>query len=394
MSGTVVVIPTYNERESIGAVVGGVREAVPEAHIIVVDDGSPDGTGLFADQLAAADPRVHVLHRAEKAGLGAAYRAGFAWALSQNYDVIVEMDADGSHDPRQLPRLLGALSGADLAVGSRWVVGGDVVGWPAHRRLISKGGSWYTRLMLGIRQRDATSGFRAYRADALRTIDPASVASQGYSFQIELLWRAVRSNLNVREVPITFTDRTAGVSKMSWRTVVEAVLRVTGWSFRRPLIRQLIGFAAVGAIGFVLDVTVFNALRLTVLSPDHVQGGPLIAKGVSVAVAIFANWLGNRYWTFRDRRRSDVLRELMQFVVSSGAGGAVALLVLAISHYALGFRSPLADNISANVIGLGLGSVLRFVGYRWWVFEARTTTIGSAGGPRVTASSEAVPGTR
>lgn len=225
----VVIIPTFNERENLPVIVGRVRASVPEAHILVADDNSPDGTGQLADELAASDDHVHVMHRLGKEGLGAAYLAGFAWALQQGYDVVCEMDADGSHQPEQLPRLLDALRNADLVLGSRWVPGGATVNWPKSRQFISQGGSTYTRLMLGVPLRDATGGYRAFRADTLRRLDLHEVASQGYCFQIDLAWRAVQRGMRVREVPITFVERTAGASKMSRKIVVEALWRVTAW---------------------------------------------------------------------------------------------------------------------------------------------------------------------
>jgi dolichol-phosphate mannosyltransferase len=224
-----VCIPTYDEAPTIRRIVERTLAAVPDARILIADDDSPDGTGAIADGLARADRRVHVLHRAGKQGLGAAYLAAFAWGEARGYDVLVEMDADGSHRPEQLPALLAALDAHDVAIGSRWVPGGSVQGWPLSRRLISRAGSLYARLALGIEEHDATSGFRAYRADAIRAIGPETIASEGYSFQIELLWRAVLAGLRIAEVPITFTDRELGRSKMSTRIVLEAIARVTRW---------------------------------------------------------------------------------------------------------------------------------------------------------------------
>jgi dolichol-phosphate mannosyltransferase len=224
-----VCIPTYDEAENIAGIVQRTLAAVPDAHVLIADDDSPDGTGAIADGLALADPRVHVLHRAAKQGLGAAYCAAFSWGLRHGYDVLVEMDADGSHRPEQLPGLLAALRDADVAIGSRWVRGGAVEGWPLSRLLISRAGSLYARLALGIDQRDATSGFRAYRAEAIRVIGPEGITSEGYSFQIEMLWNAVLGGLTVAEVPITFADRALGHSKMSSRIVLEAILKVTRW---------------------------------------------------------------------------------------------------------------------------------------------------------------------
>jgi len=238
----VVLIPTYDERENLPLIVSRLRAVVPEADVLVLDDSSPDGTGEVADQLAADDDQVRVLHRTSKKGLGAAYLAGFAWALDKDYDVLVEMDADGSHRPEQLPTLLDALADADVVLGSRWVPGGSVVNWPIHRKVLSLGGNVYTRVLLGVPISDATGGFRAYRASALRTLDLHDVASQGYCFQVDLVWRAVRRGLTVVEVPITFVERTIGDSKMSQGIVGEALRSITVWGARYRLaqVRSLV----------------------------------------------------------------------------------------------------------------------------------------------------------
>ena len=226
---TLVIIPTYNERENIELIIERLFAAVPAVDLLVVDDGSPDGTGKVADAMAEADTRVHVLHRDAKAGLGAAYVAGFDWGLDRGFDVLVEMDADGSHAPEELPRLLTALSRADLVLGSRYVPGGQVKNWPRSRELLSRGGNVYTRLALGVQLHDATGGYRAFRRDVLEGIDYAAAASQGYCFQVDLAWRAVRAGYRVVEVPITFAERERGESKMSGSIVREALWRVTEW---------------------------------------------------------------------------------------------------------------------------------------------------------------------
>lgn len=238
-----VVVPTYDERETLPGTVARLRGAVPEADVLVVDDGSPDGTGQVADRIAAADPRVAVLHRPGKQGLGTAYVAGFRLALERGYDVVVEMDADGSHQPEELPRLLDALDDdVALVIGSRWVPGGSVVHWPRRRALLSRAGNAFTRVVLGLDVRDATAGFRAYRADALRSVDLGAVASQGYCFQVDMAWRVAQSGGVVREVPIRFVERVEGRSKMSRAIVVEALVRVTGWGVAHRA--QQIGTAA------------------------------------------------------------------------------------------------------------------------------------------------------
>ncbi|HET8617047.1 MAG TPA: polyprenol monophosphomannose synthase [Actinomycetales bacterium] len=228
-----VVVPTYNERENLEPIVQRVRSAVPDAHVLVADDGSPDGTGEAADVLAGADDHVHVLHRSAKQGLGAAYLAGFAWGLQRGYDVLVEMDADGSHQPEQLPLLLERLRGADLVIGSRWVPGGTVRNWPWRREVLSRGANTYTRLAMGTAVRDMTGGFRAFRSTALRQLDLHDVSSQGYCFQVDLAWRALQRGLRVVEVPITFVERERGASKMSGAIVREALVNVTAWGLRR-----------------------------------------------------------------------------------------------------------------------------------------------------------------
>lgn len=234
MNETLVIIPTYNEIENIESIVDRVLAAAA-ADILIVDDASPDGTGELADALAERHSGVSVLHRTEKDGLGGAYLAGFAWGLERDYWALVEMDADGSHRPEELPRLLEQLIDHDLVLGSRWVPGGKVVNWSRHREILSRGGNLYARLALGIDVRDSTGGYRVFSAAALRRIDLFDVASQGYCFQVDLLWRALERGLRVVEVPITFVERVHGESKMSGAIVTESLSLVTWWGLRRRL---------------------------------------------------------------------------------------------------------------------------------------------------------------
>ncbi len=231
MPRVLIVTPTYNERDNLAEFVGAVHAAAPTVDVLVVDDASPDGTGALGDALAAADPRVSVLHRPGKLGLGTAYVDGFQLALTRGYDVVLEMDADLSHDPAYIPRFLEAMAaGADVVLGSRNVPGGGVEGWGPGRHVLSKGGSLYSRTILGVGVRDLTTGFKAYTRRALQAIDPGTLRSNGYSFQIETTYRALRRGLRVVEVPIVFVDRRAGRSKMSRRIFAEAIVEV--WRLR------------------------------------------------------------------------------------------------------------------------------------------------------------------
>jgi dolichol-phosphate mannosyltransferase len=232
-----VVLPTYNEADNLTGVVERVRSAVPEADVLVVDDGSPDGTGDAADDLAAGDEHVLVLHRAAKEGLGAAYVEGLRWGLERGYARFVQMDADGSHLPEQIPMLLAGLAKADLVIGSRWVPGGSVQNWPWSREVLSRGGNLYARLATGVGVRDATGGFRAWRRSALAAVDLTTVASTGYCFQVDLTRRAAAAGLRVLELPIRFVERTRGESKMSGAIVREALWRVTAWGVQDRWLR-------------------------------------------------------------------------------------------------------------------------------------------------------------
>lgn len=228
-----VLLPTFNEVESLEAVVRRLRVAAPAVDVAVIDDNSPDGTGALADRLAEGDDQVHVLHRPGKEGLGAAYLAGFDWATRAGYDAVVEMDADGSHLPEQLSRLLEAATDADVVIGSRWVRGGAIHRWPWHRRVLSRGGNAYVRAVLGVEVMDATAGFRVYRTSALTRLGLEDVTSHGYCFQVDLTLRAIDEGLRVVEVPIDFWEREHGRSKMGGDIVLEALGRVTSWGLRR-----------------------------------------------------------------------------------------------------------------------------------------------------------------
>jgi len=226
---TLVIMPTYNEVESLSFSINSIRELELELDVLIVDDNSPDGTGHLADQLS--NSKTFVLHRKAKDGLGAAYLAGFNWAISKDYEVVIEMDADGSHQAKDLQKILDQVENADLVLGSRWVNGGEVVNWPWYRRMISRAGNRYAKQMLGTKINDMTSGFRAFRVEFLKTLELEGVAARGYGFQVEMALRTHRAGGRIIEVPIVFIERNFGRSKMTTAIVLEALWLVTKWSF-------------------------------------------------------------------------------------------------------------------------------------------------------------------
>jgi dolichol-phosphate mannosyltransferase len=233
MPGPLIVVPTYNERDNVRDIADRLLAALPQTDLLFVDDNSPDGTGQIQDEMAAENPRIHVMHRAGKLGLGTAYIQGFGWGIARGYDYLFEMDADGSHDPHYLPQMLAlAEDGADAVIGSRYVPGGGTVNWGLGRKFISRGGSLYARIVLGIDVRDVTAGFLCWRRSALEAIDIDTITSNGYSFQIEMKYRALRKGLRLVETPIVFVDRQVGQSKMSRAIVVEALWKVWALRFR------------------------------------------------------------------------------------------------------------------------------------------------------------------
>ena len=230
---TLVIIPTYDEADNIGPIVARLRKAVPLAQVLIADDNSPDGTGAIADKLAAADTAVYVLHREAKEGLGAAYLAGFAWGLERGYDVLVEMDADGSHQPEQLPSLLKALEQADMVKGSRWMKGGSVVNWDKKRELLSRAANIWVQASMDLPVHDSTGGYNLYRADILRKIDLDAIDAKGYAFQIDMTRRVLEAGGVVAEVPIEFQERASGVSKMTGSIIQEALVKTAVWGAKR-----------------------------------------------------------------------------------------------------------------------------------------------------------------
>lgn len=361
----VVVIPTYNEAETIVELLDALERSAPSVDILIVDDTSPDGTA----DIVRRDGRAHLLLREEKAGLGSAYRAGFAWAIGRGYEVIAQMDADLSHPPSRLEALIAAVDGADIAVGSRYVPGGGIDAWTWLRRLISAWGNLFARIVLGLQTRDVTAGYKAFRRSALADIDVMNSLSDGYCFQIENAWRAERRGLSIAEVPITFTDRTLGTSKMSKRIVVEALLRVTRWRLRELAVDrgpEVTAFLAVGACGLVVDIVMFNMLRG--LDPFRLLD-PTVARTLAMLVAMCVTYAGNRMVTWRQHIPASGTRAVAIFVLLNLVALGISDFCLVLSHDVMGLTSALADNISANGFGLALGTAFRYFTYRRFVFR-------------------------
>jgi dolichol-phosphate mannosyltransferase len=359
-----VVIPTYNEAETIEELLEALQRSAPDVDVLVVDDNSPDGTAAIVRDHG----RAYLLSRDGKNGLGSAYRAGFAWAIRRGYRFVAQMDADLSHPPDRLPDLIAALARADVAVGSRYVPGGGIDAWTRLRRLISAWGNLFARVFLGLRVHDATAGFKAFRRTALQDIGVIDSTSDGYCFQIENAWRAERQGLRVVEVPIRFTDRNAGESKMSGRIVVEALTRVVQWRIRELVAAggpELSLFAVVGGCGLAVDVAAFSMLRS--LDPFRLMD-PTVARTIAMVVAMCITFVGHRALTWRHDRARTGLREIGAFTLLNLIGLGISNACLLLSHDVLGLTSLLADNVSANVVGLALGSGFRFLTYRHYVF--------------------------
>jgi dolichol-phosphate mannosyltransferase len=373
-NSALVVIPTYNEAGTIIRLLDDLRRVAPHVDVLVVDDNSPDGTAKIVLEHGGA----YVLKRAEKSGLGGAYRAGFGWALGRGYDAIAQMDADLSHPPDRLPNLLAALADADIAVGSRYVTGGRIDAWTWPRRLISALGNLFARLVLGLGTRDVTAGYKAFTRSALIDIDVVNSLSDGYCFQIENAWRADRRGLRVAEVPITFTDRTLGASKMSKRIVMEAFGRLILWRLRELSVDrgpEVAAFLAVGAVAFIVDVALFNVLRS--LDPFRLID-PTVARSLAMLVAMCVAYAGNRMLTWRTRPPANERNAVGIFVLLNLVGLGISDGCLVISHDVLGLTSLLADNIAANGVGLALGTAFRYLTYRRFVFAPRTDELNTA----------------
>lgn len=358
-----VVVPTYNERENLQPLLGALLLLDEPVEILVVDDNSPDGTGQMADELARANPRVHVLHRAKKRGLGAAYAAGFAWALDRSYGYIVSMDADLSHDPTELPTLLAARNEQTVVIGSRYIRGGRIVGWDWRRYLNSWGANIATRLLIGLPVRDATAGYKCYPRSFLASLDLKQLLANGYAFQVEMLMRAQQAGFKLREVPITFVDRRVGESKISGELGRSArvVLRLAS---RRTGVRQLAKFAVVGACTTVLDWSAYFLLKLPL--GRFGQHGKQLAKAGSFVVSAYANYRLNRAWTFRSTDRR-VAAEAVRFLIVALIGLVCNNAIFFILTNPAGLHLP---DLAGLFFATATVSMWNFLANKYWTFKA------------------------
>jgi dolichol-phosphate mannosyltransferase len=359
-----IVVPTYNERENLPGFVAALLALPQQIECLIVDDNSPDGTGKIADELVKASQRVHVLHRPGKQGLGAAYVAGFVWALERNYQFVVSMDADFSHDPAQLPTLLAVRDKQVVVIGSRYVKGGRIVGWDWRRYLNSWGANWVTRLLLGLPVRDATAGFKCYPRSFLADLDLGQLLASGYAFQVEMLLRAQELGYRLCEVPIIFVDRRAGQSKISGELVSSAkvVLRLAA---QRPGLKQFIKFALVGGLNTIVDWCIYFLLWRSGLSRLG-QNGKQLAKAGSFLVAVISSYILNRAWTFRSQDKR-IARQATRFFLVA----AVGLLLNNSIFYFL--TAPnyfhLSDLISLALTTAGI-MFWNFFANKYWTFRA------------------------
>lgn len=358
-----VVIPTYNERENLPRLVPAILAIDTRLDILVVDDSSPDGTGELADRLADRSQRVHVLHRAGKSGLGAAYAAGFVWALKRKYEFILSMDADFSHNPDDLPRLLNAATKETVAIGSRYVPGGRIEGWSWHRYLNSWGANVATKALLGLPVRDATAGFKCYPRTFLERLDLKQLIATGYAFQVEMLVRAHELGFLLLEVPIVFVDRQVGESKISGE-LVRSTQVIWRLALKRKGLRQFLKFALVGGLNTILDWLVYFALSRTVFAPFG-QLGKQLAKAGSFVVSASSSYLLNRHWTFRSLD-PDVARQAGRFVVVAFTGLALNNLIFFL------LTAPQYANLPDLVaLALATGTVMgwNFLANKHWTFK-------------------------
>ncbi len=352
------IIPTYNERDNLEELVQSIASALPAGDLLIVDDHSPDGTGQLADALAGGSPRVKVLHRSTKEGLGKAYTAGFRWALTHNYDPICTMDADFSHDPNELPALTQAVfAEADVAVGSRYVTGGKIIGWSRGRHYLSGAANSLAKIFLRLKPHDVTAGYKCYRRSFLATLDFDAIVSSGYAFQVEMLLTAQDQGKKIVELPIIFHDRRAGQSKVSRHELLSSSKSFFKLVIGRPAYRQFVKYGLVGWLNFFIDIGLTNILVLLFHWPETWAGY------VGIAGTLMNSFIVNRQWTFR-AKRGNLRAQAVRFLVVNGIGG----LINAVFYTLFLVYFELYYNFAKILAGV-VGAVWNFSGMKIWVFH-------------------------
>lgn len=357
-----VIIPTYNERDNIPRLIAEIRSRTPGVSILVVDDNSPDGTGAVVERLATNDDRLYLLTRPKKEGLGRAYQAAFSWALQKNFDPICTMDADLSHDPRHLPELLRGTETAAVSLGSRYIPGGQIVGWSWDRYALSWGANFITRLLLHLKPRDVTAGYKCYRREFLAQLPLNELVSAGYAFQVEMILAARDADVLVIETPITFHDRTIGRSKVSRHELISSSHSLLQLASRQRGLRQIAKFAIVGGGNFLLDISITNLLVLAI------DWHPVYAGYVGTLFALGTSFFLNRRWTFRADTGA-ITHQAGRFLLIHGTGAAINALTYTVLIRQFGIWYNLA-----KVLAIGGSGLWNFFLSKYWVFRESPAT--------------------
>lgn len=364
-----IVLPTYNEKENITKLLPKVLAVDERIHVLIVDDNSPDGTGQLADTLSNQNSRVEVIHRKGKLGLGSAYIAGFNYAIKNNYDLIFEMDADFSHDPKYLKKFISASNELDLVLGSRWVKGGGVVGWNWYRYMTSWGANLLTRILLSLKPKDVTTGYRCYKREVLERINLHGIVSSGYAFQEELIYRVQKAGFKIGEIPIIFVDRKIGQSKMTKKEIITSTKAIFKLFLKRKGVGQIVKFGIIGTSGTLIDFGLLNLFAIVF------KVNVYISAAISFIVAATNNFYWNKKWTFRGEAKSKKLHtQYVQYLVIALIGFMLNILILRLClpffSKTLGkdIASPLVLNLS-KIIATFVVTTWNFLGSKKWVFK-------------------------
>lgn len=358
-----ICIPTYNEKENIKKLLAAILAQDQRIDVLVIDDNSPDGTGKLADKLAKKNSRIKVLHRQGKLGIGSAYIEGFKYALTKNYDLIFQMDADFSHNPKYLKELIRASQKYDLVLGSRWIKGGDVIGWPWYRYLTSWSANLFTRVLLSLKPRDITTGYRCYKREVLATINLSGIVASGYAFLEELIYRVQKAGFSIGEIPIIFIDRKKGQSKMTKKEIISSAKTILKLFFKRKGVTQVAKFGVVGLSGTIIDLGIYNLL--SILLGVNIY----FARTISFILAATNNYFLNRKWTFRSTEKK-VVRQYGQFFLVSAIGLCLNLLIMRLLQtFASRFSSEILRKNIPVIIAIIIVFIWNYMANKMWTFK-------------------------